>query len=610
SGRAIIKYCNITYVDTALTLFNSSFNDIMFNEIMNNEYGIFLLYSSNNNISNNNIKLNNISGIGLYGSNNNMLLNNTISYNEVGGIVVTSSSSNNIISGNNLSFNLFGGIDLYSSSNTTITHNDVFSNTLQGIFIYWSSGVNITNNTISSNSVGIKSWSSSDNWIHHNNIVDNADQAEDDGADNHWDDGSMGNYWSDYEGVDNNNDGIGDSPYIIDEDTQDNFPLMNALPDTLPPSILLISPANNSIIRPTTKIDFLISDFNIDSVEYTINSGTEKFLAPPYDIPTTTWADGTYTIEIYAKDSAGNENMKWFVFTIDAIKPAIVLNSPANSSLVASGTIIDLSVFDTNLDEVRYSINGGAEYTLDSPFDIDTAGWSDGDYTIEVTARDMAGNEETKLFVFTFDNILPTIISTVPADNAADVQINTTFMVTFSESMRRTSVESALYITPTISYSIQWSDDNRTVILTPNYDLQYDETYEINIGTNAKDFVGHELVSSYNSEFTTEQQTTIPDSNDENTDDMEDFLISLFILVVAIIIVGILLAVLLIAKKRKEPYRTSHVPTKATSHISPTSYQHITQFQCPRCNQIINIDTIGGPPVIQCPYCGLRGTIK
>ncbi|MDD3792425.1 MAG: hypothetical protein PHY74_04775, partial [Candidatus Bathyarchaeota archaeon] len=41
-----------------------------------------------------------------------------------------------------------------------------------------------------------------------------------------WDDGKEGNYWSDYTGTDDNTDGIGDTPYIIDALNQDRYPLM------------------------------------------------------------------------------------------------------------------------------------------------------------------------------------------------------------------------------------------------------------------------------------------------------------------------------------------------------------------------------------------------
>jgi hypothetical protein len=49
------------------------------------------------------------------------------------------------------------------------------------------------------------------------------------GSVNIWDKGypSGGNYWSGYTGTDVNHDGIGDTPYVIDESSIDNYPLMN-----------------------------------------------------------------------------------------------------------------------------------------------------------------------------------------------------------------------------------------------------------------------------------------------------------------------------------------------------------------------------------------------
>lgn len=43
------------------------------------------------------------------------------------------------------------------------------------------------------------------------------ENAFDDGVDNQWDNGAIGNYWSDYSGKDTNDDGIGDTPYTIPE---------------------------------------------------------------------------------------------------------------------------------------------------------------------------------------------------------------------------------------------------------------------------------------------------------------------------------------------------------------------------------------------------------
>jgi nitrous oxidase accessory protein NosD len=62
-----------------------------------------------------------------------------------------------------------------------------------------------------------------------NNFVNNNVQvySTSDSA-NIWDGGypSGGNFWSDYNGTDANHDGIGDTPYIIDANNTDHYPLM------------------------------------------------------------------------------------------------------------------------------------------------------------------------------------------------------------------------------------------------------------------------------------------------------------------------------------------------------------------------------------------------
>ncbi len=137
-------------------------------------------------------------------------------------------SDNNIISYNNISTNTNDGIHLeHTSSNhhshNLINHNNISENN-RGIYMIMSAYNHIiSNNIISNDEEGILldmcEGGGEFNKIHHNNFVNNGEyQAfERGGPYNIWDDGypSGGNYWNDYNGTDNDGDGIGDTPYYI-----------------------------------------------------------------------------------------------------------------------------------------------------------------------------------------------------------------------------------------------------------------------------------------------------------------------------------------------------------------------------------------------------------
>jgi len=77
------------------------------------------------------------------------------------------------------------------------------------------------------------------NTFYRNTVINNDKNVESSSSVNFWDNGEEGNYWSDYNGTDSNGDGIGDIPYIIDENNRDNFPLMKqTIPEFLSWTIL------------------------------------------------------------------------------------------------------------------------------------------------------------------------------------------------------------------------------------------------------------------------------------------------------------------------------------------------------------------------------------
>lgn len=194
SGYGDVLYISADYVKI------SGFN------IQNSGYDAGIdIHSNYNSITNNIITNNTYAGIYLQNSDNNDINDNIISYNDEIGIVLMHSSNNNTISGNTISNNP-SGMKLHDANNNTFYEN-----------------------TIQNNIIGMDLWfTNNDNIIYHNNFINNYPAAEDTG-DNIWYNTTLeeGNYWTNYNGVDINGDGIGDSPYNISEgNNQDLYPLM------------------------------------------------------------------------------------------------------------------------------------------------------------------------------------------------------------------------------------------------------------------------------------------------------------------------------------------------------------------------------------------------
>jgi len=180
-------------------------------------------------------------GIYLDHSMNSTISRNKVTMNGGNGIWLWHSSYNNIVD-NNASINGDGvgpededGIELESSHYNNVINNDVIANIYNdGIELCTSHFNNVTGNNIKGNGWGIADTDGSNgNRIYHNCFIGNNINAFIlRTAHDTWDDGypSGGNYWSNYTGVDANGDGIGDTPYVIDANNTDNYPLMKPWP--------------------------------------------------------------------------------------------------------------------------------------------------------------------------------------------------------------------------------------------------------------------------------------------------------------------------------------------------------------------------------------------
>ncbi|MDG6222190.1 MAG: NosD domain-containing protein [Candidatus Bathyarchaeota archaeon] len=279
-GNNILSQNKITANDFGISV-HSSNNKISDNIIYENNAMGIILDAGSNILTGNNVTDNKNYGIYVSSGNalrNNRMTNNRINFDVRGISFENDVDTSNLVDGkpiiywvnqqNKIVPHEAGYVALVKCENITVQNLNLANNG-DGIFLAFTNHSTITGNTITNNNNGIKFWGSSsniivgnnirengdgvffsgamflnvfyypspNNIIYYNNFVDNENNVADvaEGAwwqdltpaVNIWDNGSEGNYWSNYNGTDSNGDEIGESPYAINEKNHDNYPLMS-----------------------------------------------------------------------------------------------------------------------------------------------------------------------------------------------------------------------------------------------------------------------------------------------------------------------------------------------------------------------------------------------
>jgi len=412
-----------------IRLYNSSNNALSNNTVIDNKYGVELFQSHHNTLLTNRM-INNQYSFGVWGSSLDHYIQNVDTSNFVNdkpiyywinaqnaevpidagciilvncteitikNLTITNNGAgiqlaytrNSSITDCNFTNNLHG-IWLFNSSNNIILNNIVNGNQY-GIWIFYSLNNTLANNTVTTNHYGIGLEDSFSNLIYNNKFINERQKVVLRSA-NFWDNGypSGGNYWSDYTGVDfksgpnqdePGSDGIGDTPYIIDENNTDRYPLIEpvavheiAITNITPSKTVIgqgftfqinVQTENKGNRLEAVNITLYI---NTTAITKTLNLtlGTTTIT---FTVNTTDWTKGNYIIKAYAQPIPDEKNTEDNTLTYNS---KIIITVPGDVDGDREINIYDIvrlaSAYGSKIGEPRYvpncDIDGNGEINI------------------------------------------------------------------------------------------------------------------------------------------------------------------------------------------------------------------------------------------------------
>src|SRR6202166_27359 len=250
--------------------------------------------------------------------------------------------------------------------------------------------------------------------------------------------------------------------------------------------------------------------------------------------PTTLLANSTVftaTITTGAKDPAGASLAANFVWIFTTAAPPTVVSTVPTSG--ATAVPVNTTISATFSEAMNAATINGATFTLTGPGTTPVAGTvtyagttatftptallaNSTLFTAAITtgAKDAAGVPLAANFVWTFTTAAPpTVVSTVPANGATAVAVNTTISATFSEAMNAATINGTTFtvtgpgatpVAGTVTYA------GSTATFTPTSLLANSTLFTATITTGAKDPAGVPLAANFVWTFTTAAAASPP----------------------------------------------------------------------------------------------------
>jgi nitrous oxidase accessory protein len=208
-------------------------------------------------------------------------------------------------------------------------------------------------NYVAGSGWGVNTYDGSIATFYHNNFVGSRYQVctiLNEYTVQYFDNGSEGNYWSDYTGIDADGDGIGDTPYVIDDNRSDRYPFMAPfdidsvaieLPEwATPPSVRLISPENTTYTSENVTLEFTV---NKQTTWMASSLDGQETVTVIGNITLIGLSNGLHNVTVYAKDALenmGNSETTYFSVEVPEPFPTTLVATTA----IASGAVVGVAL--------------------------------------------------------------------------------------------------------------------------------------------------------------------------------------------------------------------------------------------------------------------------
>ncbi len=215
--------------------------------------------------------------------------------------------------------------------------------------------------------------------------------------------------------------------------------------------------------------------------------------------------EGPNELVARAFNNVGEEFTATRLVTLDTIAPALIVTSPRDRSIV---TATPVAIIGTVLDATQVAcMVKGAEATVDDTVFNGTAVLGEGENIVTVNCEDAAGNTASLPLTLFFDETPIEVISIDPADGATDVPPTGDVIITFSDAVNPSSVDSSSVFLSAgariLPADIVVSQDGLIVTLTPAPALPSGTPVTVTITTGITDAAGIPLAATVTSSFTT-----------------------------------------------------------------------------------------------------------